>query len=150
MANITNYLKSLVTERSLGKNSSDDWPYSQTWVGLFVSSPTAEYTAAEPDGVEVQGTGYSRKQVTWSSAAAPYWVNNNGTISNSGAIEWNAQGVWAGTAAASTPAPIVSVGVFTSSTAGSLLWYGPLSVPVSMSSGDSFKISSGGLVITLT
>jgi hypothetical protein len=69
-------------------------------------------------------------------------------------VSWTATANWNGTGAGSA-VPIVAVGLFVSGTAGTdqtsdLLWYGPLSAPVTMQSGDTFSISGGSLVIALT
>jgi len=157
MANITNYLKYRLNQQSLGKAPSL-W-HSQTYAGLFVSSPDETYTW-DNNGVgnEVQGTNYSRIEIIWppdpeNLPSSPYWSMDQytGYISNVNDLVWEAQGNWAGSTGASSPAPIVSVGIFDSSAEnGNLLWFGPLSAPVTLADGDSFTIASGGLVITLT
>lgn len=158
MANITTYLKSKIAEQSLGKApaSTNLW-HSQTWVGLFITSPNESYTpTSKSPGVEVTGSGYSRIQVSWDTGSSPYWVNTNGNVTNHGALTWNATGNWTGPGPSQSPSPITTVGIFTADWSGTgtdssnLLWYGPLTAPVTMASGDIFSIADSGLVVTFT
>ena len=148
MANITTYLENKLLEHSIKGNWTSSLP-TTTYVGLFIIPPTAAYTSGSPTGSEVAiSHGYARK----SSAANFTWgTANDGSISNSSDITWNAEGAWNVTTNATTAAPVTHVGIFDASTGGNLLWFGPLSAAVTISSnGDSFTISQGNLVLTLS
>jgi hypothetical protein len=145
MANITTYLENKILELTTGKTT-----YSKpiTYIGLFITPPTAAYTALAPNGNEpATDHGYSRIDTStfgWSPAAS-------GSISNAAYIIWNATGAWNVSTGATVGAPVTHVGIFDASTAGNLLWFGPLSAAVTISSnGDSFTISTGNLVLALS
>lgn len=148
MANITTYLENRLLSQSIGV-SPTSWP-SATYAGLFIVAPTTDYTQALPTGSEVaKDRGYMRKTVSWGSATA-------GSISNSSDITWTGTGAWNVSTNASSAAPITYVGIFDNADSngtktGNLLWFGALSAAVTISqNGDSFTISSGNLVLTLS
>jgi hypothetical protein len=161
MANITPYLRNRLVQQSLGISASPSW-HTATYVGLFVTSPIINNDGTITNGVEVYaGSGYSRTPVYAASAnGSPYWTINSttGAMSNTGTTPstngkisfGTASGYWAGTASPTASIPIVAMGVWDALSAGNLLWFGPLSAPVMMASGDTFDISAGSLVITLT
>jgi hypothetical protein len=142
MANITTYLENKLLEHSVGKTA---FVLPTTYVGLFIVAPTAAYLSGAPTGSEVAiSNGYARKAITCGASAS-------GSISNSSDITWNATGAWNVTTNASVAAPVTHVGIFDATTSGNLLWFGPLSAAVTMSqNGDSFTISTGNLVLTLS
>jgi len=159
MANITPYLRNRLVQQSLGVAPTPSW-HTATYVGLFVTSPIINSDGTMTNGVEVQGSGYSRPQVyTTSAGGNPYWTidTTTGIVSNTGStpvtngkISFSASGYWAGTSGATASVPIVAMGIWDALTSGNLLWFGDLSAPVTMASGDTFDISAGSLVITLT
>ena len=105
------------------------------------TSPTTVYaalfTAAPSDaggGTEVSGGSYARTAITCGAAAS-------GTISNSADITFpQATGSW-GT--------VTHVGVFDSLTTGNLLSHGALTASKIVDNGDTFKIATGDLDISL-
>jgi hypothetical protein len=155
MANITKYLRNRLIQQSLGKSPDPIWNDS-TYVGLFVSSPTANWTK-ENNGsaVEVAGLGYERKQLEWTTDSLDplgWSINEStGVISNDIEIVWSAQGYWAGQSDAISSIPIVAMGIFDSDSTSeaNLLWFGPLSAAVTMGIDDTFSISPGSLIISL-
>ena len=150
MANTTTYLDKKLLAHSLGQLS---WTMSTaTYAGLFISTPTVDYTSSVPTGTEVGSTdtGYSRKQVSWNAAGTTTTSGvTKASISNSASINWSSSGYWNATTGASATAPIRYIGIFDALTGGNLLWFGSLSAAVTMSFGDTFTISSGNLVLTL-
>jgi hypothetical protein len=155
MANITSYLKNLIVEQSLAKSPTGGvWPYSQTFVGLFVQSPTESFTNSFANtGYEIAAADYSRIQLTWDNTSLHYWINDSGIMKNATDLTWTSTvgSNWAGSVLASEPAPIVAVGVFGSiASTAPLLWYGPLSNNITVANGDTFTIGAHSLAITLT
>jgi hypothetical protein len=149
MANITTYLEQKLLEHSVGKTA---FTTPTTYVGLFIVAPTAAYTSSTPTGSEVAiSNGYARKSSATSGGNFSWGTAPSGSISNSSDITWNATGAWNVTTNASVAAPVTHVGIFDAATSGNLLWFGPLSAAVTMSqNGDSFTISTGNLVLTLS
>ena len=140
MANITTYLENRLLNQSVGVAPTTPAWHTSTFAGLFIVSPTIAGT----DGTEVGSTdnGYQRKAITWTSAS-------NGSISNSAALNWSASGYWNNSTGATSAGSIGTIGIFNSSTAGNLLWFGPLSTSITMTSNDTFTIPIGNLNITL-
>lgn len=129
--NLTNYLENALLEHSTGKTT---WTKpTNTYGALFTVAPTDSAAGTEV----ASSNGYSRQQISWGSAA-------NGAIANNAAINWPSTG-----SATGSWGTIVAVGVFDALTTGNLLWYGPLSASVTIGTGDSFSITTGGLTLTL-
>jgi len=129
MANITTYLENKFLEHSLGVTAYTK-PTS-TYAALFTASPTIA-----GGGTEVTGTGYTRQLITWGAAAA-------GQIANTAALTWTATGSW------SSGSSITSIGIFDTSTSGNLLYFGPLSASLVMTTSDTFTIPVGSLIIKI-
>lgn len=136
MANITTYLENKLLDHATGRLAFSK--PANTYAALFVNTPTAAYTSASPNGSEVTGVGYSRNLITWAAASS-------GSIENiTTELIWTAQGTW------SSGNQITTIGIFDTPTLGNLLWFGPLSTSVVMTSGDTFKIPVGELNITIS
>jgi len=147
MANITNYLRSRILNQSVG-NAPLLW-HEQTYIGLFVASPDENYLPdSTGSAVEVAGTtnGYDRIEILSSDWTE---LNEFGQIANVNPITWTANGTWSGTLGGAVAQAVVGTGLFDASSAGNLLWFGPLSVPVTIVSEDTFTIAPGSLVLTL-
>lgn len=130
--NISNYAENKILEHVTGVTTFTK--PTNTYAALFTVAPTDSTAGTEV----VAGNGYARQQITWGTAS-------NGSISNSAEIRFptspsNATAAW-GT--------IVAVGIFDTSSAGNLLWYGNLSASVTVGNGDAFKIAAGGLTLSL-
>jgi hypothetical protein len=125
MTAISNYLENKLLDHTL-RNTSYTSP-TTVYLALYTSNPTDA-----DSGTEVSGGSYARQTVAFSAAAS-------GTISNSADITFT-----------SMPAATVThVGVRDASSAGNLLYHGSLSSSKSVDSGDTFKISTGDLDISL-
>tara|TARA_Y100000034_G_C6895337_1_gene412661 strand:- start:2170 stop:2550 length:381 start_codon:yes stop_codon:yes gene_type:complete len=125
MTAISNYLENKLLDHTL-RNTSYTSP-TTVYLALYTANPTDA-----DSGTEVSGGSYARQTVAFSAAAS-------GTISNSADITFT-----------SMPAATVThVGVRDASSAGNLLYHGSLSSSKSVDSGDTFKISTGDLDISL-
>jgi len=95
----------------------------------------ALYTVAPSDaggGTQVTGGSYARQTATFSAAAS-------GTTSNTGNIDF------AGMPAATT----VAIGIFDALTAGNLLLWGTLTTNKTTDAGDTLRIATGDLDISI-
>ena len=129
--NLTNYLENALLEHSTGKTS---WTKpTNTYAALYTVAPTDSTSGTEA----ASANAYARQVITWGTAAS-------GSIANSANIRWPATG-----SATGSWGVVVAVGIFDALTSGNLLWYGPLSASVTIATGDSFQITSGGLTLTL-
>lgn len=115
MAGISTYLANKLLDHSLGV-ASYTMP-SGVYLALFTSDPTPTGS-----GTEVSGSGYARQQVTWNAAASRESTLNGSETFGPAGGSWGTVTHW---------------GVFDSSTAGNLLWFGSLSASKAADSGDS-------------
>lgn len=104
------------------------------------SAPAAVYlglsTASMNDdasGTELSGNNYTRKAITFASAAS-------GSISSNAAVEFNAATASWGT--------ISHWGIWDAATGGNLLYHGAFTTSKAIGSGDILKVASGSLTIT--
>lgn len=97
----------------------------------------ALYTAAPGEtggGTEVTGGSYARTSVTFSAASA-------GATSNSADVTFpTATASW-GT--------VTHIAVFDSAGSPVFLWYGPLTASKTVDNGDTFRIPSGSLALSI-
>ena len=93
---------------------------------------------------EITGNAYARQAITFGSAAA------SGSISNTGsAITFDpATGDYNNTATSGST--VTCLAIMDQLTGGNVLFYGALTVPKQVSSGDQFTISTGNLTVQLT
>ena len=108
-------------------------PPSTVYVALYTSDPTDDDT-----GTEVSGGGYSRQEVTFSS---PIAKDGRTEISNDTEIVFGPATEDWGT--------VTHVGLRDASTGGNLLYYGPLTVPHTVSTDQQLRFAVGGLTLTL-
>lgn len=105
-------------------------PPTTVYVALFTTAPSDDGTG----GVEVSGGGYTRMSVTFSAASG-------GSISNSGVIEFPAATASWGT--------VTSMGLYTASTAGSLIMFGNLSASQLVDTNTILRFPAASIVVTL-
>ena len=121
----SNYLENKLIDHALGTTT-------------FTKPTTvyaALYTVAPSDssaGTEVTGGSYARQTITFSAASS-------GSASNNTNVDFN-------TMPAST---VVAVAVLDASTAGNVLFWGTLTTNRTVTAGDSIRIASGALVVSL-
>jgi hypothetical protein len=97
-------------------------------------------TAATGTGVEVTGGNYSRQAVTSNSTNWPL-QGSGGAVQNNSAITWSGV-TWSGT--------VVGLAICTAATNGAITMFAPLTTSKTVSSGDTFTISSGNLAASLS
>lgn len=104
----------------------NDGPY---YLALFTVAP-----GETGGGTEISAGGYARQQVTLGTATG-------GSITNSAAIEFpTATADW-GTA--------IAWGLFDAVTGGNMLWYGDITVPKTLYSGDIYRVNASNLTLTM-
>ena len=124
---MSNYLENALINVTL-RNTAYTTP-TTVYVALFTTDPTDAGS-----GTEVSGGSYARTSVTF---GAP----SNGVSTNSADVTFpTATGSW-GT--------VSHIGIYDALTTGNLLYYTPLDVSKTVTTGDIFKISTGNLSVTL-
>lgn len=101
------------------------------YVGLFTANPTGA-----GGGTEVTGGGYARQALTNNTTNFPAPTTQE--VANGAAITFP-------TATAAYPAPVTSIGFWDALTAGNFKFAITLPTPVTVSSGQTFSISTGFL-----
>ena len=99
----------------------------------------ALYTAAPNDaggGTQVTGNGYARQSITFAAGVSP-----GGTMASNNAQTFTASGGNWGN--------ITHIGIFDASTAGNLLWHGPMTTARTINDGDQLVFASGAVNLTL-
>jgi hypothetical protein len=129
MSSLTDYAEKLVLDWLMTTGTATR---PTTWyIGLFTAAPSDA-----GGGTEVSTGGYARQAVAFNAAASP-----GGTTSNSGAVSFTAAGANWGT--------ITHFAIFTASTAGNMLWEGPLTSSRVINDGDTLTWNIGSLNLTL-
>ena len=126
----TTLLKHLM--RNAGTNVAN---YDTSSLSFFVSLHTGSPGEANDGSNEISGNDYARQSVTFGA------VTNN-SVSNNNTVSFPpANGNYS--------ANVTDIGIYDAASGGNLLFYGTLSSPKTVTSGDVFQINSGSLTITL-
>lgn len=123
--NLTNYLENKLIDHFLG-TASYTMP-TDVYVALFTVSP-----GEVGGGTEVTGGSYARKVATFTAASS-------GATSNDSNIDFT------GMPAATT----VAIGIFDALTSGNMLLYGTLTTNKTTDAGDTLRIATGDLDISI-
>jgi hypothetical protein len=112
-------------------------------VGTALESGTSTTSGAGNWGFyEISNGSYARQAITFGSAAS------SGAISNTVTVTFPvATSDYTNTAASGST--VTCLAIMDASTGGNVLFYGALSVPKQVSSGDQFTISSSNLTVQL-
>lgn len=129
--NLTNVAETAMLDWITGVGSPTR-PTTPLKVALFTTLPNQETGAG---GTEVSGGGYARTNVTFSAASS-------GATSNSADVTFP-------TATGANWGTVVGIGVYDSAGSPVLLWVGTLASSKVIDDGDTFKISSGALTLSL-
>ena len=123
--NLSNYLENKLIDHFLG-TTSFTMP-AAVYVGLYTVAP--DDTGG---GTQVTGGSYARQTATFTASSS-------GATSNSANIDF----------AGMPAATVVAIGIFDASTAGNLLLWGTLTVNKTTDAGDTLRIATGDLDISI-
>jgi hypothetical protein len=123
--NLTNYLENKLIDHFLG-TTSYTMP-ADVYVALFTVAPS---DAA--GGTEVTGGSYARQIATFTAASS-------GATSNDSNIDFTGMPV----------ATTVAIGIFDALTTGNMLLYGTLTTNKTTDAGDTLRIATGDLDISI-
>lgn len=123
--NLSNYLENKVLDHIMGTTTYTK--PSAVYVALYTAAPSDT-----GGGTEVTGGSYARQAAAFDAAAS-------GATQNSGNIDFTVM-----------PAcTVVAIGIFDALTTGNLLVWGTLSTNKSLDAGDTLRIATGDLDISL-
>jgi hypothetical protein len=101
------------------------------WFALFTAAPSDT-----GGGTEVTGGSYARASVTFTrSGTSPTQVANSAQVDF--------------TTATASWGTVTHIGIFTASTAGTMLAWAPLDTSRTINTGEIFRVAAGGVVVTL-
>lgn len=123
--NLSNYLENKLIDHFLGTTTYTK--PSAVYVGLFTVTP-----GEAGGGTEVTGGSYARQAATFTSASG-------GATSNNSNLDFT------GMPAATT----VAIGIFDNLTSGNMLLYGSLTTNKTTDAGDTLRIATGDLDISI-
>lgn len=123
--NLSNYLENKIIDHFLG-TTAYTMP-TTVYVGLYTVAPTDA-----GGGTQVTGGSYARQVATFSASSS-------GATSNTSNIDFT------GMPAATT----VAIGIFDAITSGNLLLYGTLTTNKTTDAGDTLRIATGDLDISI-
>jgi hypothetical protein len=123
--NLSNYLENKLIDHFLGTTTYTK--PSAVYVGLFTVSP-----GEAGGGTEVTGGSYARQAATFTAASG-------GATSNNSNLDFT------GMPAATT----VAIGIFDALTSGNMLLYGSLTTNKTTDAGDTLRIATGDLDISI-
>ena len=121
--------------------------FTETWVTLFTTAPTADTAAGVAAAVEWSPTS-PRTRVYSDGATEPFWwpilaeTDEGARTYNQGPIQWSDV---AGLSAAAT---VVAVGIYSASSGGILLYWQDLGQTRVVNNGDTMQFLQGSLKVT--
>jgi len=145
MANAaSNYLENALLDHTLRRNSDGTARNTLTqpgvdgiYVGLFFGSTSTVLTNLEAGTLtdEVSLGSYARQKVTFGTAASGTSANDNTVTFPTASADYNGL--------------VTALAVMTTSTGGNVLFYGSLTVPKTVTTGDTFQVAVGNLQVSL-
>lgn len=122
--NLTDYAENKLLDHLLGTAS---YTMPTTYVALYTVAPTDSSA-----GTEVTGGSYARQAVSFASSSG-------GATSNTANIDFTGM-----------PAcTVVAIGITDASSSGNILVYGTLAVNKTLDAGDTLRVATGDLDISL-
>lgn len=123
--NLTNYLENKLIDHFLGTTTYTK--PSAVYIALFTVTP-----GEAGGGTEVSGGSYARKVCTFNASAS-------GATENTGNVDFDLM----------PAATTVAIGIFDAITAGNMLLYGALTTNKTTDAGDTLRIATGDLDISI-
>lgn len=118
------------------------------YIGLFTATPSDS-----GGGTEVNGNNYARVTVT-SSMTATGWAGTQGAGTTAASSGTSGQTSNNGVVSFPTPTgswgTVTQFGIFDAATNGNLLFWGDLTTPKTINSGDTVNFPAGSLTVTVS
>ena len=135
MSAASNYMENALLDHVLGGGAAYTRPTTR-YLALFTNTSGSAAANLEAGVLtdEVSGGAYVRKAITFAAASG-------GTAASSATVTFDAATANWGT--------VTHVAVVDALTAGNVLFYGAVTTPKTIETGDTFQVTSGNLTITL-
>jgi hypothetical protein len=126
--NLTDFLENELLDHSLGVGS---WTMpAVVKLALFTADPTDTGDLTN----EITGGAYARQTVAFTAAGGGSTSNDADVTFPQATADWGT---------------VTHIGVMNATTGGTMLWHGQLTTPKTVGSGDTFKVPTGDLDISL-
>ena len=134
MSAASNYLENKVLDHVL-KNTAYTQP-ANLYLALFTNTSGSAATNLEAGTLtdEVSGGSYARKTVAFAAASAGSAATNATVTFDAATANWGT---------------VTHVAVMDALTSGNVLFWGAVTTPKTIETGDTFQVSSGNLTISL-
>lgn len=135
MSAASDFLENAVLNHVLGNTTYT--PATTLHLGLFTNGSTNASVNLEAGTLtdEVSGGSYARQTITFTAASAGSSPNTATVTFPTATASWG---------------EITHVAVMDAATAGNVLFWGTVTTPKTIESGDTFQVSAGNLTITLS
>lgn len=151
MSNASNYLENELLDHVLGEGGRNYTP-ATLHIALFADTGSGVAAALESGTSSTSGTanwgyyeinngGYTRKAVDFNAASSGSATNNGAVIFPQASANYDTAG-GAGNV-------VTHVAIMDNSSGGNVLFYGALSVPKTVTTGDTFQINDTALTVSL-
>jgi len=127
--NITDFLENELLDHTLKVGSAYGQP-SYCKLALFTADPTDTGNVA----AEVSGGAYARVNVVFTAASGGSTSNDADVTFPQATADWGT---------------VTHIAIMDATTGGNMLWHGALTASKTVASGDTFKIPTGDLDISL-
>jgi hypothetical protein len=140
MSAASNYAENLALNYLLTDNTEDVTRPTAWYLALFTNVGEGSNTAGRleegtlTDEISTSGTAYAREVIAFNDAVS-------GTCSSDGTVTFDAATANWGT--------ITHVAVMDAATAGNVLFYGAVTTPKTIETGDTFQVTDGNLTVSL-
>ena len=136
MSAASNYLENVVLDHILNSPASAYTAPSTLYLGLFTNDSGNAATNLEAGVItdEIAGGSYVRETVTFGGAAS-------GTCATDATVTF--------TTATANWGTVTHIAVMDAGTAGNVLFWGAVTTPKTIETGDTFQVSSGNLTVSL-
>lgn len=134
MSAASNYLENKVLDHVL-KNTAYTQP-ANLYLALFTNTSGSAATNLEAGTLtdEVSGGSYARKTVAFAAASGGSAATNATVTFDAATANWGT---------------VTHVAVMDAATSGNVLFWGAVTTPKTIETGDTFQVSSGNLTISL-
>lgn len=134
MSAASNYLENKVLDHTLG-NAAFTQPAGQ-WLALFdnVSTNTATNLEAGTITDEISGGAYVRRPVSFANSSGGVCPTDATVTFDTATADWGT---------------VTHVAVMDADSAGNVLFWGAVTTPKTIETGDTFQVTAGNLSITL-
>jgi hypothetical protein len=141
MSAASNYLENKVLDHVL-RNSSYTQP-TGLWLALFKNTSGNAATNLEAGTLtdEISGGSYARKNINVNGTSGAFGAASGGVTTNTQTVTFDIATANWGT--------VTHIAIMDAATTGNVLFWGAVTTPKTIETGDTFQVTSGNLSVSL-